>query len=206
MYNTHIFPCVLVYALACGLYPHPKPQHIHTRMHATCSTTINRIPPTGRHPSGPEVLAAGRGRPLSRRAAAAFAGTTFSPSKPTTHTCKYARAHLCACNNTRLQPLRPPPPPFIPQDTKRLLQAEAAHLHAELQRRDAAARFCADTARAEELASAGDLGRLQEQLASTEVKLDRAKQVKMLFEAAVGVDFVRWRLGSFCLRWQALCV
>lgn len=63
------------------------------------------------------------------------------------------------------------------QDTKRLLQEEATSLHAELQRRDAAARLSAVAAKAEELAVAGDLGRLQEQLAATEAKLDRTKQV-----------------------------
>jgi hypothetical protein len=63
------------------------------------------------------------------------------------------------------------------QDTRRLLQEEAANLHAELQRRDAAARYCAESARAEDLVSTSDLGRLQEQLAATEAKLDRAKQV-----------------------------
>jgi hypothetical protein len=50
-------------------------------------------------------------------------------------------------------------------------------VHAELHRRDAEARHSADAARAEELAAAGDLGRLSEQLAATEAKLDRAKQV-----------------------------
>ncbi|GBF98523.1 hypothetical protein Rsub_11514 [Raphidocelis subcapitata] len=84
------------------------------------------------------------------------------------------------------------------QDTKRLLQEESDHLHSELQRRDAAARLSAESARvgSAQLASAADLGRLQEQLAATEARLDRAKQL-FYFPESEGFRFRAGGAGVF---------
>lgn len=60
------------------------------------------------------------------------------------------------------------------QDTRRLLQSEAAAVAAEVKRREASVRLETDRHSVAEV-GLSDLGRLTEQLAATEARLDRAK-------------------------------
>lgn len=63
--------------------------------------------------------------------------------------------------------------PFL-QDTRRLLQTEVAAITAEIKRRELSAQLETDRQSAAQV-GLSDLGRLSEQLASTELQLDRAK-------------------------------
>jgi hypothetical protein len=74
------------------------------------------------------------------------------------------------------------------QDTRRLLQQEELTISTEIKRLESAARLAADQARVDQM-GLGDLQHLQEQLALTEAKLDRAKQA-MYFPEVKGYRWV----------------
>lgn len=65
--------------------------------------------------------------------------------------------------------------PLATQDTRRILQEEISSIRTEIFRRESSVKYEEDKKRANELGY-GDLSHLQEQLAKTEARLDRAKQ------------------------------